>query len=273
MSWFTRAFKSVKRAAKDAAGWTEQAAKDTADWTEQAAEDTVDWIEQAANDTGDWTQKAAGQVGHGFNDGVVAVGDGVVRAWEESADGALGVAAEVEKAGIAVGEGFLEGATVVGTVLEEAAEDTGRSLVELGEYVTEHACDIAVCSALTAAFAALAADGEEEAATGSLAALCALETVDNTALKTASVALAHCIVGPVYAIPDVRRALGHKKEVEAVIAILVFKACKQNPKMVVGTAGQFLAGVLIWGLTKVICEGKLPDGTRLWEGSQSLITG
>ena len=251
MSWFTRAFTSIKRAVTD-----------TVDWTERAAEDTAGWTGAAIRATGD-----------GFNDGVIAVEAGAIRAWEETSAGAVGIAAEVENAGITFGRGFLDGATVVGSMLEEAAEETGRGLVELGTYVSEHVCDIAVCSALTAAFAALAVDGEEEAATGSLAMLCAVETVDNVALKTASLALAHCIVEPVYAIPDVRRALGHKKEVETVIAFLVFKACKQNPKMVVRTGGQFLAGVVIWGLTKVICEGKLPDGSRIWGGSQRLITG
>ena len=142
----------------------------------------------------------------------------------------------------------------------------------MGNYVSSHACDIAIGSALSTAFVTLAADGEEEASVGALAVLAATRFVDKLALKTAADALAFIVVEPVYLIPGVSASVGHKSELESICAFLITKACSQSPKMVVGSGGQFLAGVLIYGITSVICEGKVPGGYQVWKGAQASIT-
>ncbi len=250
-------------------GWL----NDAVHWVEHAGKDAVDWTEQAAKDAGHWTERAAEDVGHGFNDAGKAIGEAAKSAWKATSDEANAIASGVEAAGITIGNGFIAGATTVGKAIEEGAEQTGKGLVDAAKYVSEYACDIAVGSALSAAFAALAADGEEEAATGSLAAICAAQTIDNVALNTAAKTLAYIVVEPIYAIPGVSHALGHKSDVESLVAFLTFKVCKENPKVVVGTAGQYLAGALIYGLTSAICEGKIPGGFTVWKGAQSEITG
>jgi hypothetical protein len=194
-----------------------------------------------------------------------------VNAWKATSDQIEAMASAIEDAGLTIGNGFVSGATVAADWIEERTEEIPEGLVALGRFMSNHACSIALGSALTAAFVALAADGEEEVAVGGLAALCALEAMDNVALNVAANELAFVIVEPVYLIPGVSAAVGHKAEAEALIAFVVVKACKQNPTMVVCTAGQYLAGVLIFALTAAICAGEMPGGLRLWQGAQSTI--
>ena len=263
----------VEGAAKDTGHWVEGAANDTGHWVEGAAEDTAEWVEGAAQDTAEWVEGAADVTARGFNDVGIGVGRALADAWRSTSRETAAFADAVENAGITVSDAVLEGVVTVSEVLEDAAEVVAEEAVATVTYLSQHACEIGIGSALAAAFAALAADGEEEAATGGLAVVCALELVDNAALKSAAEALAYVVIEPVYAIPGVREALGYKSEAHALVAFLVFKACKQNPKCVIGTAGQFLVAVLIWGVTQLVCSGRLTGLDIGWSGLQHEITG
>jgi len=190
-----------------------------------------------------------------------AVADEVTKDANVVADQATVVAAAVSSTGQTVGEGFLVGAKAAGEFIEKGAEYTGKSLVESGQYVTEHACDIGVGSALSATFVCLAADGEEEVACGAFAAACL--TVEKAELKVASRALAHLLGPLVYKVPGVS-SVGDEKLIEDVMAFALEYAATQNPKMVVGTGGQVVAGILIATLTSLICHGKLPVDFDAW---------
>ncbi len=193
-----------------------------------------------------------------------------VSAWAATSEEAADIADAVEKNGITIGSGFIAGANIVKDGLEEAAEQTGKGLVAAGQYITSHLCDIGVGAALSAVFATLAADGEEEASVASIAAIAALQTIDNAALLTAAKGLGSLIAAPVCQIPGVSSAVGSQNNLTAIIAFIIFKICKENPKVVVGSAGQVLAGALIYALTSLICEGEIPGGFEAWRGAQNM---
>jgi hypothetical protein len=253
----------AKEAAEEAARKSREAAEAAARKAKEAADEAAEKAKEAA----EAAKEAAEKTGNSFVHAANAASHAAVSAWTATSTEAQAVGSAVEGAGITIGNGFIQGATVVGNGLTEGAEKVEEGLVALGEYVTEHACDIALGSALSAAFVTLAADGEEEASVGELAALAATNFADQAALNTASKALAFIIVEPVYAIPGVSKA-GHKSLVEAVIAFLIKKACSEKPKLVVGSGGQFIAGVLIYGITSFVCEGTVPGGFKAWHGVQ-----
>lgn len=286
MGWFHKithgvssGFNAAKHAAEEAAEKAKEAAELAAEKSKEAAEAAARKAKEAeeaaaekAKEAAEAAKEAAEKTGNSFVHAANAASSAAVTAWSATSSEAQDISSAVEKGGITIGNGFIDGATVIGKGIEEGGEVVGEGLVALGEYVTEHACDLALGSALTAAFVTLAADGEEEASVGSLAALAATNFVDTLALKTAAKALAFIIVEPVYLIPGVSKSVGHKSELESIVAFLITKACKEKPKLVVGSGGQFLAGVLIYGITSVVCEGKVPGGYTVWKGAQASIT-
>ena len=266
------AAEATARAAAVAAQKAKEAAEATAAAAKAAAEAAAAKIKEAAEATAAAAKAAAEKTGNSFVDAADAASRVAVSAWSASSDEAQALGSVIEKNGITIGNGFIAGATVVGDGIGTGAEVVGKGAVALGKYVSNHACDIALGSALSAAFVTLAADGEEEASVGSLAVLAATRFVDKVALKTAADALAFIVVEPVYLIPGVSSSIGHKSELESICSFLITKACSQNPKMVVGSGGQFIAGVLIYGITSVVCEGKVPGGYHVWKGAQASIT-
>lgn len=223
----------------------------------------------------DWVDGAAGTVATGVTDVANTVASGVVdagnsfagdvtSAWEATSDEAKVVAEEVEKAGLVIDSGFIDGANAV----KDASYKVADGLVELGNYATQHACDIALGSALSAAFIALAADGAEEGAVSVV--LAASLAGDFAALKVAAHGLAMIVAEPVWLIPGVSAIKLTKEQFEDVIAFIVYKACAPSPELVVGTAGQFIVGVLLYGITSLVCEGCIPGGYEVWTGVQNV---
>ncbi|WP_298315515.1 hypothetical protein [uncultured Aquimarina sp.] len=249
-----------------------EAARIAAEKTKEAAEVAAEKAKEAAEAAAKEAAQTSKTGVNSFVNAADSVSGATVSAWEATSSEAKALGNAIEQNGITIGKGFVDGADVLEKELKTAAEETGKGLVELGKYITEYACDIAVGSALSACFAALASDGEEEATVGSIAALAATQFADNVALNTAAKALAFIIAEPVYKIPGVSDSVGHKSEFETILAFLIVKACKENPEMVIGSGGQFLAGVLIYGITKVVCEGKIPGGYHVWKGAQANIT-
>lgn len=275
MGWFNDAAHWVEHAGEDAVDWTEHAAVDAANTTADVATKGAEWTAQATVDAANWTAHTAEDVAKvtakGFNDAGSWVGGAAESAWKATSEEASAIADGVESAGITIGTGFLEGAMAAAEGLEEGAEIVGEDLVAIGEYVSDHACSLALGAAIAGALVALSSDGEEEEATGGVAIACAIG--DSVALDLASTVLAKVVVEPVYVIPGVSRALGHKDEVEDVLAFLITQACEEHKATVIASAGQFLVGALIYGFTSVVCEGKLPGGYTVWKGAQSELRG
>jgi hypothetical protein len=199
-------------------------------------------------------------VGSGFNAAGNSVSAAAASGWN--------AAQSVESAGLAVSNECLVGVTTVQNGIKNGADTVWQGAVAAAQYVSQYACDIALGSALSGVFTAMAADGEEEGSTGSLAFLAATQFAEKAALNTAARALAFLLAGPVSAIPGVSNVPGGKPEIENIITFLIVKACTSNPAMVVGSAGQFLAGAMIYGITSVVCEGKIPGGYNVWKGAQ-----
>jgi len=226
-------------------------------------------VKNVEGKVGTGVRRGARVAGAGFNAAEKTARGTAVSGWKATSGEAKALGHAVERGGITIGHGFIAGASAAKSGLQTAVEQTGKGLVAAGKYVSQYACDIAVGTALSAAFAGLAAGGQEEAPVGALAVLAATQFVNERALKKAARSLASVITKGVYSIPGVNSAIGNKSEVENVIGFLIFKACKQNPKLVIASGGQYLAGALIYGLTSVICEGKLPGGYQLWKAARA----
>ena len=193
--------------------------------------------------------------------------NGAVSAWAATSDQAKVLVEEVEKSGMVIGNGFIDGANAVKEATELASEKIVEGAVELGNYVSQHACDIAIGCALSAVFVALAAEGEEEVAVSAILAA----TIAGAGLQVAARGLSIVVVEPVWLIPGVSDINLTKEQFEDVISFIIVKACGDSPKLLVGTAGQFLVGVLIYGITSLICEGVIPGGYEVWSGAQNSI--
>jgi len=265
MGWFNSVVKDIGNAAEDVGHAVSDVVDTVGDGVEDAANTVAGGLSDAANTVAGGVSDAATTISSSFTSAATS-------AWKATSKEAKAIGNAVEATGIVIGDSFLSGAEVVAGGLEDGAEVVGDGLVDLGNYITSYACDIALGSALSAAFVALAADGEEEVSLASLAALGATGFADTAALNTAAKALAFVVVEPVYLIPGVSSSVGHKSDLETIVAFLVVTACKEKPELVVSTAGQYLAGVLIYGITHVVCEGEVPGGYQVWQGLQDKIT-
>jgi len=259
------------------------------DWVEEAAKDVGDVVVDTANTVGDVVVDTANTVADGVVDTANTVGDvvvdtantvaeevtdagnsfvnGAVSAWAATSDQAKVLVEEVEKSGMVIGNGFIDGANAVKDATELASTKIVEGAVELGNYVSQHACDIAIGCALSSVFVALAAEGEEEVAVSAILAA----TIAGAGLQVAARGLSIVVVEPVWLIPGVSDINLTKEQFEDVISFIIVKACGDSPKLLVGTAGQFLVGVLIYGITSLICEGVIPGGYEVWSGAQNSI--
>ncbi|HUQ33026.1 MAG TPA: hypothetical protein VM095_12975 [Pyrinomonadaceae bacterium] len=236
--------------------------------------------------------EVAVSVGNTVKDGVVSTGNTVAGgfesagnsfagavessgkiAWEGASDEARALGRGIETTGMKISDGFIAGAGAVKTGMGEGVEKVVEGAEAVKGFVEKNVCNIFVGSALSAVFVALAAGGQEETSVATIAALSASGFADNVALNTAAKALASVISTPVYSIPGVSSSGLSQSELETAITFLIVKACKQKPKLVVGSAGQFLAGVLIYGITNLVCEGKIPGGYQVWKGANASMFG
>lgn len=193
------------------------------------------------------------------------------RVWESTTREGQIIANAVESTGLTIGKGMIDGAKAAGKLAEEGLEETGKGLVEIGKYTSEHVCDLVLGTALGALFAAWASDGQEEVEFGAFAVACAVakELGEETEISFAADTLAKAIVDPIYFIPGVSDAVGHKDSFEAVLSFVISSTASQDPELVVGSAGQYLAGVIITTVTGIVCEGEVPaGGPKLWGGVQ-----
>lgn len=195
---------------------------------------------------------------------------GVKSAWSATSVEATAVGQGIESSGMVIGQGFVDGTQFAAGIAKEGLEVAEKSAVGAGEYVSAHACDIALGSALGAVFAALASDGEEEVTMSSFVAAAAVGTFDRVLVTSAADAVAAALVTPIWTIPQVSSTVGHKDLVIALLSWVLVKLVSEKPELVVGTGGQVVAGIVISVVTSLVCEGTLPGGfVRVWKGAQS----
>ena len=204
------------------------------------------------------------KIKHAAEDTAGAISGAAGTVWHATTDEANDIASAIESAGTTVSSGMVDGAKYAVSWSEQGAEIAYKGAVDAGKYVTQHACDIAVGSALSAIFVTLAADGEEEVSLGALATTCAASTLDKTLIATESNALAAIISDPIWLIPGISMDGKLTKDtLRSILAFIIQKCCTEKPSLVVGTAGQYIAGALIACSTSLICEGALPGGYKL----------
>ena len=261
----------VEEAFVDAANTVAEGVVDTANTVADGVVDTANTVAEGVVDTANTVADGVVDTANTVADGVVDTGNnfvnGAVSAWAATSDQAKVLVEEVEKSGMVIGNGFIDGANAVKEATELACEKIVEGAVELGNYVSQHACDIAIGCALSAVFVALAAEGEEEVAVSAILAA----TIAGAGLQVAARGLSIVVVEPVWLIPGVSDINLTKEQFEDVISFIIVKACGDSPKLLVGTAGQFLVGVLIYGITSLICEGVIPGGYEVWSGAQNSI--
>ena len=259
-----KALEEAARLAKEAA---EAAANTVVGGVTTAATTVAGGVTTAANTVAGGVTTAANTVAGGVTDAGNSFVNGAVSAWAATSDQAKVLVEEVEKSGMVIGNGFIDGANAVKDATELASTKIVEGAVELGNYVSQHACDIAIGCALSSVFVALAAEGEEEVAVSAILAA----TIAGAGLQVAARGLSIVVVEPVWLIPGVSDINLTKEQFEDVISFIIVKACGDSPKLLVGTAGQFLVGVLIYGITSLICEGVIPGGYEVWSGAQNSI--
>jgi hypothetical protein len=181
-------------------------------------------------------------------------------AWKATSQTATGLAEGAELAGLKVSDSFIAGAEATRSALETGAEATRQGLVEMGHYATQHACSIAVGSALGGI-------GGAVAGAAAAASLANAGSDDPVTLRRCSEQLAALIAGPVSSVPGLGLS---SDDVRSVLTFIILKALtKPLTQAVQPREPNFIAGAVAFGLTTLICEGKLPGGYGVWKGAQS----
>lgn len=230
-----------------------------------AAKKAGDAVQDGAKAAGGAAQGAAGTV----TDAATKAADTSTHAWDAASDDARAMATAVESGGLTITAGILEGAQAAEQWTEKGGEYAVDGLVKVGEYLDARACDIALGAALAGAFAGYKSSGAEDATFGSIVAVCVVGTANEMVMQTEACAAAAALAVVLWEIPQVRRAVGgdNKKLFTDVLAYVIYRAIKYDPKKVAASGGQFLVGVLIAIVTSLVCEGTLPGGFKVWQGT------
>jgi len=184
--------------------------------------------------------------------------------WHASSNEANEITNAIESVGTVVSPGMIEGSKYALSWTEQGAVIAYKSAVDAGKYVTQHACDIAVGSALSSVFVTFAANGEEEESLGALAATCAASTINRAIIATQSDALAAILSDVIWLCPGISFDKKMTKDIlRSILAFIIQKCCTEKANLVVGTAGQYIVGAIIACVTTLICEGALPGGYKL----------
>ena len=208
--------------------------------------------------------------------GVVGTGssfttNGLVSDWLAGSDEAKVVAEEIEKAGLVIDAGFINGATSA----KESSHFFGRTslvsegLIQLGNYDSEHACDVALGSSVASVFANISSGGSEQVAVS--AVMTAVLNGDWVALELSTKALAEVVVDPLLLISDVSNIGLTREQLVDIMAFIIYKSFsimyKENPESTID--GQFIVGALVYGINSLVCDGIISGGYQLlgnWSG-------
>ena len=240
---------------------------DGASLVKDGVSDGVSLVGDGASLVGDGIRKGISKTGDAVKGAVNVIENVSAAAWEATSKEAAVIGHAVESTGLKIGPGMVAGAKAVASLAEKGVELTDKGLVAMGNYVSSHVCDLALGTALGAIFSSLAASGEDEPEFGAMAAAAAVG--DELKMNLISENIARLLVEPIYMIPGVPSAVGHKDQFEEVLAFVISSTASLNPKLVVGSAGQYIAGAVITTVTEIVCEGKVPvGGPKLWQGEQ-----
>jgi hypothetical protein len=194
--------------------------------------------------------------------------DHIDDAWHATSDSVSSVAEGARRAGVEVGEAFIAGAEATQAALETGAEATRQGLVEMGRYINQHACSIAVGSTLTATVTVFMTHSSPATAIAELIAASAGRSVNEAARNAAARSIGHMLAEPVSQIP-IPGFSSSREEIGSVIAFLILSSTSGKKA---GERGPgFLGGAIIYGLTEFICSGNLPGGYNHWKGAQAEI--
>lgn len=170
------------------------------------------------------------------------------------------------------------GAKIAARLATESSEKVLTGLVEIGEYIEAHACNIGLSAALTGAFEAMLLEPAAQVETTAMFAPFSSATVaamaagsfKSAATETAAMAIGTTLVVPIFEIQPVKKALGNngKDTLVDAIAFCLLKAIEKEAPLftVPQTAAMATAGLVCDMVADLVCSGTLPGGFSVWKG-------
>lgn len=268
---------AVAKAAEDAANAAAKAAQDAIDAANKAAQDVIDAtnavIAEATTITNDAIKQTstilnqtADEIVDGTNAAIATLNNTVLEPVQQASVDALNDAAEAAK--IASDE-FEAGAKVAAAAIEDSALQVEQGLVAIGEYLSSHACSMALGAALTGAFAATLNNPETEAETTAMFAPMSVAVAqkmivgaaEDVACAAACRTVAASMVEIVWVIPEVKKGVGgHKDDLIGAVAFTMSMVIDDSPYAFLSpqTASLAVAGIVSFIVSSLVCDGTLP---------------
>ena len=268
---------AVAKAAEDAANAAAKAAQDAIDAANKAAQDVIDAtnavIAEATTITNDAIKQTstilnqtADEIVDGTNAAIATLNNTVLEPVQQASVDALNDAAEAAK--IASDE-FAAGAKVAAAAIEDSALQVEEGLVAIGEYLSSHACSMALGAALTGAFAATLNNPETEAETTAMFAPMSVAVAqkmivgaaEDVACAAACRTVAASMVEIVWVIPEVKKGVGgHKDDLIGAVAFTMSMVIDDSPYAFLSpqTASLAVAGIVSFIVSSLVCDGTLP---------------
>jgi len=279
---------AAEKAAEDAANAVAKAAQDAADATAKAAQDAIDAANKAAQDLIDATNaviaeattitndaikqtstilnQTAQEIVNGTNAAIATLNNTVLEPAQQASVDALNDAA---KSAQIAGDDFNAGLKVAAQAIEEGVVQVEDGLVAIGEYLSSHACSMALGAALTGAFAATLNNPETEAETTAMFAPMSVAVAqkmivgaaEDVACAAACRTVAASMVEVVWVIPEVKKGVGgHKDDLIGAVAFTMSLVIDDSPYAFLSpqTASLAVAGIVSFIVSSLVCDGTLP---------------
>jgi hypothetical protein len=279
MGWFSKATKSVSKAASSVAKETTNTvnvvAKETTNVTNTVAKETV----KTANVVAKETTKVANTVAKETTNAANVIKNTTISAASEVKVAATKTAMATANVATEAMNDIEAGAVLAAKGMEaglEAVEEAGELIAE---WVEANYCQIGVSIALGTIFAALlyrpepTSQATTVAATAPLSStailyLSAKETVGAIALGTACDLTAQAFVELIWISADIRKAVGNKNK-ELLTGAIAFTLSKSidaaaGAMVVPQSCAAVVAGVVTTIVAQLACEQTLPSGSREW---------
>ena len=268
---------AVAKAAEDAANAAAKAAQDAADAAAKAAQDVIDAtnavIAEATTITNDAIKQTstilnetADEIVNGTNADIETLNETVLEPVHQASVDALNNAAEAAKI---AGDDFNAGLKVAAQAIEKGAVQVEEGLVAIGEYLSSHACSMALGAALTGAFAATLNNPETEAETTAMFAPMSVAVAqkmivgaaEDVACAAVCRTVAASMVEIVWVIPEVKKGVGgHKDDLIGAVAFTMSMVIDDSPYAFLSpqTASLAVAGIVSFIVSSLVCDGTLP---------------
>lgn len=273
----TDAANAVAKAAQDAADATAKAAQDAIDAANKAAQDLIDATNaaiasatkitnDAINQTATILNQTTKDIVDGTNAAIATMNETVLEPVQQASVDALNDAAKAAKI---AGDEFDAGAKVAANAIEEGVVQVEQGLVAIGEYLSSHACSMALGAALTGAFAATLNNPETEAETTAMFAPMSVAVAqkmiigaaEDVACAAVCRTVAASMVEVVWVIPEVKKGVGgHKDDLIGAVAFTMSMVIDDSPYafLTPQTASLAVAGIVSFIVSSLVCDGTLP---------------